>query len=78
MIAANRFQFRIDIPYKNIGTVLKWIVLLDLLFLSGTWLHHNKLIFQHSYTLNLLLMQFNLGKENVAAAWYSSMLLLLV
>lgn len=74
----NLFKFSIDIPVNQLNKIIKWIIGLDILFLIGTWLHHSKLVFQHRHTMNLLLLQFNLGLENVAASWYSSMLLFLI
>jgi hypothetical protein len=74
MPASNQLKFGINLSAKNIHTLLKAVVVLNLFFLAGTWLHHSRLIESRSYTIQLLMVQLNLAKENVAASWYSSML----
>lgn len=70
--------FKISIPVSKIYAFLKWVIILNLLFLAGTWLHHSKIVMPGKKTMQLILVQFNLSKENVAASWYSSMLLFFV
>ena len=74
----NHQELRINIPVKKINKALLRIIILNILLLFGTWLHNSRLLFSKSFSINLLLAQFNFAKENVAAAWYSSMLLLVV
>lgn len=70
-----QLKFALNIPVNKIYTALQWIVLINIFFLLGTWLSHSKIIMPDKNSMQLLLVQFNLAKENVAAAWYSSMLL---
>lgn len=70
--------FKISIPVSKIYAFLKWVIVINLLFLAGTWLHHSKVVMPEKKTMQLILVQFNLSKENVAASWYSSMLLFFV
>ena len=71
-------ELRINIPVKKINKALLGIIILNILLLFGTWLNNSRLLFSKSFSINLLLAQLNFAKENVAAAWYSSMLLLVV
>lgn len=74
MTDRQQLKFSLDIPATKIYTVLKWVVVINILFLLGTWVHHNRLIQTESVAVQYLLAQFNFAKENIAAAWYSSML----
>ena len=65
----------LTIPVNRINTALKWVIAINILFLIGTWINHNKLISTDNYTIQVLLLQLNFAKENIAASWYSSMLL---
>ena len=78
MSLPNYQSFIIDIPVKKINRVFLLIILLNILLLFGTWLDNSRVIASKSYTIQTFLAQFNFAKENVGAAWYSSMLLLLV
>lgn len=69
-----QFKFSINIPVSRINTFLKWVVGINIFFLFGTWLHAEKIIFPTSVTAQWWLVQLNFAKENIAAAWYSSML----
>ena len=64
------------ISRRQVSTLLKWLVVLNFVFLAGTWAHHTGFFHFKKPTALLLLAQCNLGKENVAASWYSSMLFL--
>jgi hypothetical protein len=78
MPVSNQQNLPINIPEKKINKVLLGIILLNILMLFGTWLHHSKLLSSKIFSINALLVQFNFARENVAASWYSSMLLLVV
>lgn len=78
MNTTSNHRFRLSIPVSKIYAVLKWVILINILFLIGTWLHHSKIIMPSKTTMQLVLVQFNLSRENVAASWYSSMLLFTV
>ncbi len=69
-----QFKFSINIPVSRIDTFLKWVVGINIFFLIGTWLHAEKIIFPTSVTAQWWLVELNFAKENIAAAWYSSML----
>jgi hypothetical protein len=69
-----QLRFNLHVPVSKINTILKWVAVLNILFLLGTWLHHSKLIMPNKNSVQLLLVQFNFAKENVIASWYSSML----
>ena len=75
MTDRRQLKFGINIPVSRINTFLKWIVALNIIFLTGTWLQAEKVIFPANVTAQWWLVEFNFAKENVAAAWYSSMLL---
>lgn len=69
-----QLKFSANIPVGRINTFLKWVVGINMFFLVGTWLHAEKVIFPVNITAQWWLVELNLAKENVAAAWYSSML----
>ncbi len=73
-----QLQFSLDMPAKSMYAFLKWVVAINIFFLIGTWLQAEKVIFPNSETAQWLLVELTLAKENVAAAWYSSMLLFTV
>jgi hypothetical protein len=76
MKISNQQYLAINIPLQKIKKVLSAIIILNILLLFGTWLDNSRLAYSSSFSVNLLFAQFNFAKENVAAAWYSSMLLL--
>lgn len=69
-------NFSINAPVNHIYTFLKLVVILNILLLIGTWLSANHVLFPDIITLQWYLAELNLAKENVVAAWYSSMLFL--
>lgn len=75
MTEAQQLKFAINIPTSKINLALKWVAAINIFFLLGTWLSHENIIMPHKYSMQVLLAQFNLAKENIAASWYSSMLL---
>ncbi len=66
--------FNFSASRRQVNNFLKGVVLLNILFLVGTWIHHTNLFHLKKASLILLLAQFNFAKENVVASWYSSML----
>jgi hypothetical protein len=75
MIETSQLQFGINAPVKKIYAALKWIIAINIFFLVGTWLQADKVIFPTNVTAQWWLVELNFAKENVAASWYSSMLL---
>lgn len=75
MQANQQFEFSLNIPVKQIYTFLKLVIIVNILFLTGTWLYAEKVIFADSVNAQWWLVQLNFAKENVVAAWYSSMLM---
>ncbi len=75
MASNQQYAFSLNIPVTRIYNFLKLVIVINILFLAGTWLHAEKVIFPDSVTAQWWLAQFNFGKENVLAAWYSSMLM---
>ncbi len=75
MTDCRQLKFGFNIPVNKIYTLLKWIAGINVFFLFGTWLQADKIIFPNSVFAQWLLVQLNLARENVVAAWYSSMLL---
>ncbi|MBL0357295.1 MAG: hypothetical protein IPP72_10610 [Chitinophagaceae bacterium] len=69
-----QLKFGLHIPVSKIHTALKWVVVINILFLFGTWLHHSRIIMPEKKAMQILLSQFNFAKENVVASWYSSIL----
>ena len=76
MKISNQQNLPINIPLQKIKKGLSAIIILNILLLFGTWLDNSRLAYSSSFSVNLMFAQFNFAKENVAAAWYSSMLLL--
>jgi hypothetical protein len=74
MTANRQPDFTINASVKSIYTFLKLVVVLNILFLTGTWLSANQVLFPDIITLQWYLAELNFAKENVLAAWYSSML----
>lgn len=68
----------IQLNFKKIHQVLLLILGLNLFFLFGTWLSDFSEATHWPNAVKRLFAQLNLGSENVAASWYSSLLLLLV
>ena len=77
MTADQPLNFNINAPVKGIYTFLKLVVIVNILLLIGTWLSANQVLFPDVITLQWYLSEFNFAKENVIAAWYSSMLFFL-
>lgn len=61
-----------------IRSILSGVILLNIFFLFGTWLHNSLLLTNTWYVIPRLVAILNLAAENNAAAWYSSMLLFVV
>lgn len=78
MNEASQPIFKLSIPVRRINTALKWVAIINLVFLAGTWVHHSRIIMPEKKSMQLMLAQFSLSLENVTAAWYSSMLLFLI
>lgn len=74
MNANQPFNFTINAPVNRIYAFLKLVVIINILFLIGTWLSANQVLFPDIITLQWYLSELNFAKENVVAAWYSSML----
>ncbi len=74
MTDSQRLPFDIHFPIQKVQLLLRWVVGLNIIFLFGTWLHHSQLLMTGNRSVQILLAQFNFALENVAAAWYSSML----
>jgi hypothetical protein len=72
-----RVIFDFTASRRQVHTFLKALVLINLLFLAGTWAQHTGFFQFRKPTANLIMAQFNFGKENVLASWYSSMLFML-
>src|SRR3982750_4145316 len=68
----------IQISSKKIKQVLAILFILNILMLFGTWLHNSGILKGVPNGILRLVAQLNLAAENVVAAWFSSMLLLLV
>ncbi len=75
MAPTQQFTFGLNIPVSRIYTFFKLIIVINILFLIGTWLHAEKVIFPNSVTAQWWLVELNFAKENVVASWYSSMLM---
>ncbi|MES2848422.1 MAG: hypothetical protein V4685_05170 [Bacteroidota bacterium] len=71
-----QLTFDINAPVKKIYNLLKLVIIINILFLIGTWLSSDKVIMPNSETAQWWLSEFNFAKENVGGAWYSSMLFL--
>ena len=69
---------QIQLNFGRIKTALVILFFLNGIFLFGTSLHHTNSFPNAPSWVGRLLAQLNLGSENVAASWYSSMLLFLV
>lgn len=74
MTGNQQLKISLNVPVTKIYTTLKWVVIINIIFLIGTWIHHDRLIPTGSVAVQYLLVQFNFARENVAASWYSSML----
>lgn len=74
MTSGQEFHFSINAPVNRVYTFLKLVVIVNILFLIGTWLSANQVFFPDIITLQWYLAELNFAKENVLAAWYSSML----
>lgn len=68
-------KFNLQIPLKRIQQILIGVLLINLIFLFGTYLQHKQSFMVHNSAVQIFLFEFNLSKENHLAAWYSSMLL---
>ena len=75
MTDSRQLKFGINIPVNRINNFLKWVVGINIFFLIGTWLQAEKVIFPTNVTAQWWLVELNFAKENIAASWYSSMLL---
>ncbi len=71
-------QLSIQLNFKKLHQVLVLLFGLIIFFLVGTWLYNGTLLTSAPNPVKRLVTQLNLGTENVAASWYSSMLLFLV
>ncbi len=69
--------FDVSASRRQVHAFLKCLVVLNLIFLAGTWAKHTDVLAFRKLTPTLILSQFNFAKENVVASWYSSMLFLL-
>ncbi len=67
----------LKLPTRLFRNVVIALVLLNLFFLDGTWLHYT-LGGKTGNITRFLLLQLDLAYENVLSAWYSSILLFLV
>ncbi len=74
MPANKQLTFSINAPVNRIYTFLKLVVILNIVLLIGTWLSANQVLFPDIITLQWYMAELNFAKENVVAAWYSSML----
>ena len=63
----NSNRVNIQLNFKRIHQVLLLLFGLNLFFLFGTWLYDRSLTAPSAYPLKRLIMQLNLGTENVAA-----------
>ncbi len=68
----------VDIPQQKIARAIATVFFLNIFILLGTVLHHRLLPKGTPNAIKKLIAQLNLSTENVAATWYSSMLLLAV
>lgn len=68
----------VDISQRKINQAIGVVFFLNIFILSGTWLHHSLLLENMPGAIKRAVAQLNLSTENVAATWYSSMLLLAV
>lgn len=67
-------SFNIKIAVINVYYVLYCIFGVNLIFLGGTWLSKSGILANTSFSVQFIVVQFNLLEENVLASWYSSML----
>lgn len=78
MFNPHQLTVNINITLLQLKRALAVIFFLNIFILFGTWFHKSGMLKNGNSGLRRLVAQFNLGTENVIAAWYSSMLLLLV
>ncbi len=71
-------KLKINITAQQIYGVCRLILLLNLLMLAGTWLHHSGLLRGGRKSIQVIVLQFNLATENIVAALYASMLFFMV
>lgn len=74
MIPSQQASFNINAPVNKVYTFLKLVVIVNILFLIGTWLSAEKVLFPNKGNVQWIMSELNFAKENVIAAWYSSML----
>ncbi|MEP6583546.1 MAG: hypothetical protein ABJA90_04745 [Ginsengibacter sp.] len=72
-----RLQMGINLLSRRFKLIITILVLLNIFFLAGTWLYNTAGENAGNIT-KFLLLQLDLAHENNLAAWYSSMLWLLV
>jgi hypothetical protein len=69
---------KIQISSRKIRQVLLILFILNIIMLFGTWLYNGSIATSLPHVILRLVTQLDLAAENVPAAWFSSMLLLLV
>lgn len=75
---------KFNLESRQLISLVKWVVFLNIFFLAGTFLFYSYYIkvqegnWENGSYIKYFLLEFSLANENVLATWYSSMLFLFI